>query len=363
MTSTSPEFPVALELAQAIKEQAPRPIVLGGTHVTITGSQALAARPCFDYGLIGEAEEALPQLARCLEQGGDIAQVPGIIYRDREGGIVQMPAAPPIVELDTLAFPARELLHNELYARSIPRRGYRRTTAFMSSRGCPFHCSFCATQVISPGFTQVPVETVVSEIRFAASELNQTQFTFYDDALFVRPDRHIKPILRQAMALGGDLRFHTPNGLLARFIDRELAELMAAVGFIRPRVSLETIHPDRLSDISNKVTRGQYLRAIEHLHHAGYPPGEIITYLIAGLPTQTVEQVEEAVDFAFSAGSTVTLSMLSPIPSTEEYRRANLPADVDPLLLNTTVYPFHRDPDLAGWLQTHQHRIKNRNYA
>lgn len=231
----------------------------------------------------------------------------------------------------------------------------------LTSRGCPFRCSFCATHLISPDFTQVPVQTVVSEIRFAASELGQTQFTFYDDALFVRAVHHIKPILRHVAPLGGDLRFHTPNGLLARFIDRELSELMAAGGFVRPRLSLETIRPDRLPDISNKVTRDQYVRALENLHRAGYPPGEIITYLIAALPAQTVQEVEEAVDFVFSTGSTVSLALFSPVPSTREHQRANLPGDIDPLLLNTTVYAFRKDPDLAESLQTLQLSVKNRN--
>jgi radical SAM superfamily enzyme YgiQ (UPF0313 family) len=217
--------------------------------------------------------------------------------------------------------------------------------------------------LIGPAFVQAEVQTVVEEIGFGHEELNQTDFVFYDDALFVRPEQHIKPILRQVAARNGELRFHTPNGLLARFVDAELAELMARARFVRPRLSLETIDPERLDTVSRKIDRTRYLKALGHLHRAGYKPGEIITYLMMGLPGQSLEAVHKAVEFVFQAGSTVTVSSFSPIPGTVDHTKAGVQPDSDPLLLSNTVYAPLFDPENAPAYQALRLSVKNRNAA
>ncbi|MFH1130161.1 MAG: B12-binding domain-containing radical SAM protein, partial [Pseudomonadota bacterium] len=232
----------------------------------------------------------------------------------------------------------------------------------LTSRGCPYDCSFCASKILNPLFEQIRPQVVLEEIQYAFDERGLSNFVFYDDALFSQPTHHIKPLLHGINRWGKKLSFHTPNGLLPRFIDQELAELMATAGFVQPRLSLETTNPKRLTDISNKVTRDHYKTALHHLHTVGYSPAQIITYLIMGLPGQNTQEVRDTVDFVFDSGATCTLSSFSPIAGTKEYERTNLPMDIDPLLLNTTVFACSFSPDKINEVEELRLYVKERNH-
>ncbi|HAE88145.1 TPA: hypothetical protein DCG86_09010 [Candidatus Marinimicrobia bacterium] len=217
-----------------------------------------------------------------------------------------------------------------------------------TSRGCPYNCAFCAGPILNPVFSQFPVESILEDIHFACDTLGLTNFVFYDDALFIKRETHIKPLLKKILQYRHDLTFHSPNGLFARFIDEELAELMAASHFYEPRLSLETVSPAYQDLISHKVNRQSYLEAVKYLQKAGYGSGDIITYLIMGLPDQTPRDVKEAANAALDAGSRVSLSAFSPVPGTDLWAQSGLCDTDDPLLQNNTVY-WYSQKNTKAW--------------
>ena len=210
----------------------------------------------------------------------------------------------------------------------------------ITSIGCPYNCEFCAGHLLNPEFQQLEWTSTLEDIQWARTERDIDHFVFYDDALFVNPDNHIKPLLKAILKSWDGLTFHSPNGLFARFIDRELAELMAHTRFHKPRLSLESVTSKHSNLISNKVNRETYLNTIKYLHEAGYKAGDIITYIIMGLPGQAPEDVKETADVAFDAGSHVSLSAFSPVPGTPLYYKSGLTKEDDPLLQNNSVYCY-----------------------
>ncbi len=216
----------------------------------------------------------------------------------------------------------------------------------MASRGCPFRCTFCATYKIDENFNQRKPDAVIEEIFSQTRRFRVKDVAFYDDALFMQAKKHIKPILREVAARKKDLRFHTPNGLHARYIDEELAQLMFDSGFKTIRLSLESVAKERMRDIHNKITPGEMTRAVKNLIKAGYRPRDLETYIIMGLPNQPQEEVLETILYANSLGIHVRLASFSPIPGTKDYERAiengYLPKDPDPLITNTSVIPLFR---------------------
>ena len=172
----------------------------------------------------------------------------------------------------------------------------------------------------------------------------------------MQPNQRIKPILREIIASRQSFRFHTPNGLHARYIDEELAELMYRSHFKTIRLSLESVAKERLRDIHNKITPGEMTRAVQHLVKAGYQPNELETYIIMGLPHQPLEEVVDTILYANSLGIQIRLSSFSPIPGTVDYQRAvesgAFPANADPLLTNNTVMPLSRSVTAYQQLQT-----------
>ncbi|MCX7793883.1 MAG: radical SAM protein [Thermodesulfovibrionales bacterium] len=212
-----------------------------------------------------------------------------------------------------------------------------------TSEGCPFKCTYCASGILHSRFIQKDPGEVVKEI-LELYKLGIRDFAFYDDALLVKGDEHIKPMLKEIIKKGLDIRFHTPNGLHARFIDEEVADLMKNSGFKTVRVSLETISSETQEKTGGKVNTEEFKRAIEILKKTGFTKKELGVYLMFGLPGQGLQDVTEGVKFLKSLNVKIHLTEYSPIPETilwkEMVASGIISQDVDPLLTNNSVFYY-----------------------
>lgn len=221
------------------------------------------------------------------------------------------------------------------------------STAILTSRGCPNRCSYCATRLLHPRFVQRRPDEVIREIMNVSWRYNVRDFAFYDDALFINRDRHIIPILKGVISSGIRVRFHCPNGLFAREINQELANLMKEAGFHTIRLSLESVAPEIQLASTNKVDDVTFIKTMQYLENAGFQRCDIEVYLIIGLPDQTERQVLGSIQFVADQGAIIRLASFSPIPGTVEWERAKARGyvfdNMDPLLTNKTVFPFNTD--------------------
>jgi radical SAM superfamily enzyme YgiQ (UPF0313 family) len=231
----------------------------------------------------------------------------------------------------------------------------------ITSWGCPFGCTYCASHRLQPAFLQRAPTGVVAEMAACAGR-GIRDFAFYDDALLVEAGRHLVPILEGILALGLKVRLHTPNGLHAGEITAELALLMRRAGFVTVRLSLETTDVARQRATGGKVTTAAFARAVEHLQAAGFGPAELGAYVLAGLPGQPLGEVEATVRYVQGLGVQARLALFSPIPGTPDGDRALSP-DADPLLHNNTVYPYLQGDAYAGGLQRIKQLAKEGNVA
>src|SRR5262249_51652793 len=98
------------------------------------------------------------------------------------------------------------------------------------TEGCPFRCTYCSVPVVYPNFSARPLDACLEELRHLA-RLGAHDVAFYDDALLFRPESILLPFLEAVLGEDLNLSFHTPNALNARFITREIAQLMVRGGF------------------------------------------------------------------------------------------------------------------------------------
>ncbi len=213
----------------------------------------------------------------------------------------------------------------------------------ITSKGCPFRCAYCASAILNNGFIQFPIKKILNKILNFVSK-GIIDFAFYDDALLVNNDSHIKPLLREIIKRDIKIRFHCPNGLHARFIDDELAYLMKKSGFITLRLSLETVNTQRQENTGGKVTLEDLTNAILSLKKNGYTKRNIGVYLMYGLPGQDLCEVKEGIDFIKRLGVRINLTEFSPIPGTrcwdELLKKRIINENLDPLLTNNTVFSY-----------------------
>ena len=207
-----------------------------------------------------------------------------------------------------------------------------------TSIGCPFKCNYCAQYILNNNTYTIKNPLIIKDEIYKLAGDNIKNIAFYDDALIFNSDKLIKVLLKEIQKDGKEFNFHTPNGLHARFLDEELAELMFNAKFIQPRFSLETSNSQEQKNSNNKVNNSEYERTIKYLNNAGYKSGEYITYLLIGMPGQNIENIRESIKYVHNLGSRISLSEYSPIPYTKDWQTLPQELKQDPLTQNNTYF-------------------------
>ncbi len=309
-------YPGPQRVVELLRQRFPGvPVILGGIYATLLPDHARkTVKP--DYVITGPGEVKVHAL-----------------LREIFGEEVPLPAEP--ADLDAYPYPAFDLMGENLEYLII-----------MTARGCPFNCSFCAQKLIAMPFSQRDPEAVVEEMALHYQTYRLRDFAFYDDALFINRDKHIKVILEHLIRRNLPLRLHSPNGLFANQIDRELAELMYRANFKTIRLSFETSNEQRRRDLSNKISNQGMTDAVQALVEAGFERHKLEAYVIMGLPDQSIDEVLASSVFVNDLGLTIRLASFSPIPGTLDFDRAvqngQIAVDIDPLLTNKTIYPLYQ---------------------
>jgi hypothetical protein len=211
----------------------------------------------------------------------------------------------------------------------------------ITSFGCPFACFYCASRELWNGYRRRPVERILAEME-SQRALGAEDFAFYDDALLLDGENHFYPLCAAIRdRFGASVRLHTPNGLHVRAIDERCAHELKRTGFRTIRLSLESIDEEMAALSSFKAEREDYMKAVRCLSAEGYSQRELETYILLGLPGQSVKSVRDTIAFVKRAGGTPRLAEFSPIPGTPAFDIASksVPEIVsEPLLHNNTVY-------------------------
>ncbi len=213
----------------------------------------------------------------------------------------------------------------------------------VTSRGCPYNCSYCATGFLNPVFSQRNWRHVLEEIIYWHSNYGARDFAFYDDALLIDPKNHFVPLANALITSGIPLRFHTPNALHIRQISLEIATLLKKSGFTTIRLGLETSDFQFRNGLDTKVSQGEFEVAVENLLKADFAPQQIGVYILVGLPHQSIKSVMETIEFVGNARVMPFLAEYSPIPHTGLWDEAVKVSEYDlisePLFHNNTLLP------------------------
>ncbi|OHB61882.1 MAG: hypothetical protein A2167_00140 [Planctomycetes bacterium RBG_13_46_10] len=207
------------------------------------------------------------------------------------------------------------------------------------SEGCPFSCTYCSVPNVYGKFKARPLERSLAELELLVN-LGVQNIAFYDDALLFEAEKVLVPFLKEVIKRNIKMNFHTPNGLHARFINKELAELMIRAGFKTFYIGFESNSLKWQQKTGSKVFCDELTQAVEHLISAGAKPEDITAYQILGHPYIDAQQLEATMHFVNSLGIRGTLADFSPIPGTPDGEYCRKWVDLDePLMHNKTAFP------------------------
>lgn len=240
----------------------------------------------------------------------------------------------------------------------------------LTGLGCPYRCEYCASRLLQPEIKQFSPAHVVRQVQEVFGMIHPqngaANIAFADDALLADPDHHFIPIFNSIKELGIPLRFHTPNGLHCRFMTRSVAKLMYDNNFQMIRLSYEASDdaPRWQQASDGKISDAAFQQAVENLVHAGYAPGQLEAYLLVGLPSQTLDEVEQSVRAVHRLGVQIRLSQYSPIPGTPLFGASCQLYGVDPeepLLHNNSILPAFAGRVSYEHYEAFKNRVENIN--
>jgi len=296
---TTPLYNQAMELFGKIKIINPDIwTIAGGPHPT-TLPESVISNKNVDTVIVGEGEVAI-----------------NIFLKKPKKGVLKR--EPLIKNLDTLNFPARDLLENEKYLFSVPKKGIVPLTSFMSSRGCPFLCTFCSQHLMfGRRMRYRSTKNCIDEIKEIKEKYKISHLSMLDDTLGLDKKRTYElcdAIIKEKL----DITFEGYTRV--NVITKELLEKLKAAGLNRLSFGVESGNQEILNAIKKGINLEQIKKAYELTDAAGI---ETRMSIIFGLPFETEKTIKKTIKFMKSLKcKQAYVNIGTPFPGTEFYENA-----------------------------------------
>jgi radical SAM superfamily enzyme YgiQ (UPF0313 family) len=337
--SMTPTIESALKSAQIGKEVGAK-VVMGGPHATFADKEILAGEKAVDVIVRGEGEETILEIAKEATNLQKIYDIRGITFR-KSNQIVRTANRPFIQDLDALPRPAYKYLPIGKY-----RITGRHLLPVMSSRGCPFQCSFCvASQMFGQKFRARSPKNVVDELEWLRDEYSAEGIAFQDDTLTFDRKRALE-ICDGIIERKIDLPWGC--GTRADVVTKEVLDKMSRAHCNETMFGVESGCPRMRAVLKKGVTNDQIENAIKWTKEAGI---FVTVSVILGYPGETKETLRETLDFVRKIEpDDVWLCHATPYPGThlrELVEKNGWKMSEDWKLYNT-MNPIFEDPALPA---------------
>jgi radical SAM superfamily enzyme YgiQ (UPF0313 family) len=264
ITSTSPQYPQALKILKILRRRNPKArIVIGGAYPSSLPDKCIDDG--FDFVIAGEGEEAMLQLITTIDK----KQTPGIVQ------------APYIQDMDTISFPGRHLIDISSFGYNIDDG---MGTTLITSRGCPYACSFCSKEVWQHGTRFHSTDYVIAELEHIINKYNFKHFLFLDDTITIRKKRLLELCSRMEQL---DIKWRC---YARTTTTKEMLVAMKKAGCVEIGVGVESGSQKILDIVDKKETVEQNAAFVELCKQVGITAN---VFIMIGLPGETYETVEE----------------------------------------------------------------------
>lgn len=289
--------------------------VVGGPHASALKEKCLERFPEIDFVIVGEGEETTAELM----EGGweEPASVPGIVYRD--GAVPRFTGyRGKGIDLDRLPFPAYEKLDGYPHAYKLPIFNYPKApnTSCISSRGCPYACSYCDRSVFRRTFRYNSAPYLYEHMKYLRERFGIRHVNFYDDQFTFHRGR-VEEFC--------DLMSERPLGMTfncavrAEHVDFELLKRMKAAGCWMASLGIETGDPELLARHRQNADLEMLAGKIRLIKRAGI---RVKGLLMMGLPGETEESIRRSMEYVFSLPvDDFNLSKFTPFPGSPVYEK------------------------------------------
>ncbi len=305
-SATTAGFLEAVDLAALLKARQPDlPVVVGNVHASALGAALLPPFPEIDYLCVGEGEGALLDLA----EGRPPAGIANLVFRDG-GRIVANPRRPRLADLDDLPFPAFEKLAGFPRGYHLPLFAYRKRwgATMITSRGCPYACSFCDRTVFEHLYRFNSATYIYDQMRHLRDRFGVRHINFYDD-LFTAQRARIEDLCARLIDRPLGVEFNC--AIRAGHTSDEMLRLLRRAGAVMVSLGIESADPAMMARHKAGVTLADVRDTVARIHRAGL---RVKGLFIFGLPGETPETLKATSDFILSLGlDDMNMTKFSPL--------------------------------------------------
>ncbi len=307
-------FHKSIDLASYLKERSPEIIiVVGGSHISGNPRESMRHK-CFDAGIIGEGEETLLEFIKSVETDKPWEDIDGLVFR-KNGNIVINPPRKYISDLDTLPLPARDMLPS-IHRYLPPPLNYKRRpcASMITTRGCPYSCTFCDNNTFGRKYRMRSAENIVEEIKHLTEDYGVKEIAFLDDTFNINDKR-----LDRLFSLMETEGIQLPWTCMARINTASYEQLrkMNKAGCWHISFGIES-DDQKIIELIRKGIDLDYARKVIKwctdlgIHTKGF--------FIIGHPGETEESIQRTLDYALSASLTdVVVTLNTPLPGSWNY--------------------------------------------
>jgi len=314
-TATSTMMNHALLLAKEIKKRNPKTLVVfGGSHPTVEANEALR-NPVVDYVVRGEGEQTFFELIKSINTGQEHSTINGLSLKNKDGRIIHNPSRSLIADIDMLPAPDRDLFDQSRFLEIGYEKYGDRGAWVLSSRGCPFKCTYCASnQVWTRRWRARSPENLIKEIKLLQDRYNVDRINFADDTFTVSKKRVID--FCQKM-IAGKLEISWACNARVDTVDAEEFKLMKQAGCVEVWMGVESGSPIILSEIKKDITTNQIDEAFKMARAAGLKRRGYFMIGSRSESLETINQTEALIDTI--EPDSIAFSILTPYPGCEEF--------------------------------------------
>ena len=292
--------------------------MFGGAHVSALKEKILEDFPEVDYSVIGEGEVTLTELMK--SKGEDAAAIEGLVYRDADGSVCVNAFRTKLVELDSLPFPAYSKLAGFPDTYKLPIFNYPKTpnTSCISSRGCPYACSYCDRSVFRRTFRFNSAEYLHEHMRYLKKKFGIRHVNFYDDQ-FTFHRKRVQAFCELMMKKPLNMTFNC--AVRADHIDKELILMMKKAGCWMISLGIESGDPDLLTQHRQNVDLEMMREKVNMIKQAGIRTKGLF---MVGLPGETENSIKKSIRYYKSLPiDEINVAKFTPFPGTPLYENLN----------------------------------------
>lgn len=294
-STTTSAFLDGYDIACLIKDKRPSvKIIFGAVHASSIGGQLLGHFPNIDYLCVGEGEGTLQDLA----DGKPLATIPNLAWRDGER-VVSNPRRARLDDLDELPFPAWHKLEGFAKGYHLPLFSYikRYGATMITSRGCPFTCSFCDRTVYEHKYRHNSAEYTREHMKYLRDRFGVHHINFYDDLFTASRKRVVELcelLIRKPLGMNWNCAIRVGHN-----DDEELFSLMQRAGALMLSMGMETADPEMMERHKTGVELEQVRETVKRIQKLGMRTKGLFIF---GLPGETPETFRKTSDFIMELG-------------------------------------------------------------